>query len=261
MPIDALQRYNEIQKALSSFRRESGISKFPASFQQTASQIYQSTKSHPLKQVINNIDENYRNVVPEIPEDILQFREFFNYKDTEAQLPPGVGIKSSQLHGDNWISGDPDYQIVFKDFAAYINANKDVFWTNSGDAPRFQFGQLDFNDLEGIYFVELTIDRDDAYGYQPGMGASPNIDVIPSEEKEKIEPLTDIKPPEELKPEKKAAKEIEIKKIKAETERLKASKEKLSELNKAVVSLDKKLEMGLITKTEYKKYLKKIYDI
>jgi hypothetical protein len=257
MLIDALQRYNEIQKALSSYRRESGIKRFPASFQKTASQIYQSTKSDPLKQVINNIDENYKNVVPEIPADVLQFREFFNYKDAEAQLPLGVGIKSSQLHGDGWISSDPDYQIVFKDFASYINANKDVFWTNSGDAPRFQFGQLDFDDLEGIYFVELEIDREDVYGYEPGMGGFVNSNVPESQEKQPVEPVTDIKPSPEPEPEK----ETEIRKIEAETERLKASKEKLSELNIAVTSLDKKLEMGLITKTEYKKYLKKIYDI
>lgn len=256
-----LQRYNEIQKALSSFRRESGIKSFPASFQKTASQIYKSTKGEPLKHVLQNIDISYKNILPEIPADALTQRCFFDYEDAQELLPAGLGIRCPQLRGDNWIESDTDYNIVFKDFSDYCNANKDIFWTSSGDAPRFQFGDLDFDDTEGIYYLDLIIDREDTYGYQPGMGGKKNFGIGASELKAPIKELEDEipeEPEEKIKPVKD---DIEIRRIEAETEKIKASKEKLEELNKAVESLDKKFDRGLISKTEYKKYLKKIYEI
>jgi hypothetical protein len=268
--MDGLKRYNEIQKALSSFRKESGT-KFIASFQKTASQIYHRTKNDPLKQVINNIDKNYDNVVPELPSEALAEGIFFDYEDAANVFPANLHVKSTQLHGKDWNSDTSNYKIVFKDFCDYCNENNGNFWSNSDDAPRFQFGKIDFDDAEGIYYSELTIDRADTYGYEPGMGRTENKDVEPSEIKPKIkefEPLEEIEEPE-AKPSKKAPKEVkeitkikaEIEKVKAETEREKATEKKVKEINKAVKNLKADLKEGLITKKQYSKYLGKLYGM
>jgi predicted RNase H-like nuclease (RuvC/YqgF family) len=94
----------------------------------------------------------------------------------------------------------------------------------------------------------LALGQDDGYGYTPGIGAT----VIEGVKIEK--PAPPVKPPEK-EPEK------EIEKIKAETERLEASRRRIEELNKAVEKLDSQLERDLITKNEYKKYLKKLYGM
>jgi len=260
MAVNPLIRYNEIQKALSSFRKESGV-KFKASFQQTASQIYQSTKGDPLKYVIQNIDINYKNIIPELPLEALSPADFYDYEPLSRVLPENIQIRSTQLHGEEWSSNDPEYQIVFKDFTDYCNKNRGVFWDSSDDAPRFQFSELDFDDLEGIYYTELSIDRDDAYGYEPGMGAYENKEVLPSEPREEEEIAEPEVEPEIEKPSKKADREFEIRKLQAETEKTKASASKLTELNKAVANLRSDLKDKLITKKQYSKMLEQLYNM
>jgi hypothetical protein len=268
--MNGLLRYNEIQRALSSYRRDTGT-KFLASFQKTASQIYHNTKTQPLKRVTENIDQVYHNILPEIPPEYLNPTPFFNY-DIENRnnlgivspdlFPQNLCIKSPQLKGEKWVgtTADIDYQIMFKEFSDYINKNLGVIWTDSGDAPRFFFTPIEFDPIENCYFTTLTIDRDDAYGFIPGVEPEKRYGIIPSEKKEV--PEEEIEIPEIEKPAKPTIKEkeLEIKRIKAETDKLKASKEKLLELNRAVDRLESQLERGLITKEEYKQYLKKLYS-
>lgn len=261
MTQNPLIRYNEIQKALSALRRESGI-KFKASFQQTASQIYRQTKGEPLKYVLQNIDANYQRIIPEMPLEALSPLEFYDYSSVADTLPSNIQIRSTQLHGEEWSSDEYEYNIVFQDFAKYCNENKDNIWTNSGDAPKFYFTELDFDDTEGIYYTELIIDRNDAYGYEPGMGAYKNEGVAPSEPREEItEPEPEEKPSKKEKAPKADKEDFEIRKIQAETEKTKAATSKLTELNKAVANLRSDLKDKLITKKQYSKMLDNLYKM
>jgi hypothetical protein len=272
--MNGLLRYNEIQKALSSFRKDSGI-KFKASFQKTASQIYHNTVNDPLKGIIQNIDIQYENIIPELSPELQDWTPFFNYDlknknglgvVDSAFFPDNLKVKSPQLHGPNFIAGssDVDYNSLFKDFSDYANANIDIFWSNSDDAPRFRFGDIDFDPVEDCYYTTLEIDRDDAYGYEPGIGGVQNEAIQPTSVIEEEEIPEEAPEPEE-KPKTEDAElekiKAETEKTKAETEKIKASSKKLEELNKAVENLDKMFDRGLISKTEYKKYLKNIYSL
>jgi hypothetical protein len=107
--------------------------------------------------------------------------------------------------------------------------------------------------------MTLELGRDDGYGYDPTEPISEN-ELVERITKEEIERLTTPEPKPEPEPEKPSEKELEIQRIKAETEQIKASEKKLEQLNKAVDKLNSQLDRGLITKTEYKKYLKKLYE-
>lgn len=273
MAINGLIRYNEIQKELSAYRKDSGI-KFKASFQKTASQIYQSTKEQPLKELLQNIDNAYKNLIPYLPEQYFGLHPFFDY-DVHAQgsrgiidtqtFPIDLRVKAPQLMGEDWIgdSDDADYNVVFKDFSDYCNANKGNFWNDNDyadNAPSFEFEDIEWDEAEGFYYTTLKIDREDAYGYEPGAGAFVNKDVPKTGAKPLIEEEEPVKE-EPTKPAKEEDKEFEIRKIQAETEKAKAETSKLSELNKAVASLRDDLKEGLITKAQYGKFLEKIYGV
>jgi hypothetical protein len=264
--MNGLIRYNAIQKALSSLRKDSGV-KFIASFQKTASQIYHSTKGEPLKHLLNNIDKAYKNVIPELPSEAFGLNNFWQYEDYATSFPADLHVRSKQLHGEKWDSADPDYQIVFKNFSDYCNANKNTFWHNSHNAPTFHFGAIDFDSADDCYYTEIILEDENAYGYVPGMDAEINDSVAQLEEREETttEPEPEIEKPTKEKPTKddKEIRKIqaETERTKAETEKIKSSKEKLSALNTAVKNLDSQLKRKLITKKQYSKFLNKLYDM
>lgn len=276
--IDGLRRYNEIQKALSSLKK-SGV-RFGASFHQTASQIYKTTKDQPIKHVINNIDKVYENLIPELPSEFHDEHPFFNYdgynKNGQGiifsqQWPKNLKVKAPQLKGEDWVGEDTevDFDVMFKEFSDYINKNRTVFWDNSSDAPRFFFSEITWDNFEKSYTTTLYIDRDDAYGYEPGVEAYENREVarseikeLPEDEEEEIEEVIEVPEKKKLKKlapdkEEKAIRKIkaETDKIKAETAKEKASAKKISELNKAIDRYDSMLERKLITKKQYNQFI------
>ena len=266
--MDWLLRYNAIQSALSPIKKEKGW-KLPAGrFQGIASKIYQKTKNQPLRQVLNNMDLIVEDLpkydTPFIPSELLEWTPFFNF-DADAKSGNGIWnpeivsenlfIKSPQLYGDEDYlieSSLLSYEDHFKNFSDYCNANRNIWWVDSNNAPVFKFTEPVFDWDEQKWYTVIELGQDDGYGYEPGIGATvkEGVEMEPPEE--------EIKEPE---PEKPSDKELEIQKIEAETERIKASTAKLSELNKAVDRLDSQLDRGLITKDEYKTYLKRLYEL
>jgi hypothetical protein len=143
------------------------------------------------------------------------------------------------------------YEDHFSRFSDYCNANRDIWWFTSNDAPKFRFTEPKFNWSEQKWLTSIEIDDDNTYGYDPKLQTGINEGVI-------REPLKEPEPEVTPAP---SEKELEIRKIQAQTELEKASTAKLAELNKAVDRLDSQLERGLITKDEYKAYLKKLYEL
>jgi hypothetical protein len=269
--MDGLLRYNAIQSALSPIRKQKGWKLPVGGFQGIASKIYQKTKTQPLKQVLNNMDLIVEDLpkyeTPFIPSEIQEWTPFFNF-DADAQSGNGIWdpdlvsdnlyIKSPQLFGDDDYLVDASllsYEDHFKQFSDYCNANRNVWWVDSGNAPVFRFTEAVFDWNEQKWYTVIELGRDDAYGYEPGIGPTvkegvPKLTETPEHEEEPLPA-----------PGKPSEKELEIRKIEAETERAKASTAKLSELNKAVDRLDSQLDRGLITKAEYKTYLKRLYEL
>jgi hypothetical protein len=272
--MNGLLRYNAIQKALSSVKVEKGWKLEVGSFQRIASKVYHETKSQPLKHVISNIDVIV-DAIPEkdtplLPPEFHEWMPFFNF---DAEAKSGNGVWSPDLVSDNIIINAPQlfgdeyaidasllsYEDHFKRFTDYCNANRDIWWHDSTDAPVWRFTEPAYDWNTQKWLITLELGRDDGYGYDPAEPVGEN-ELVARITKEEIEDLTKpaAPPPEAEKP---SEKELEIRKIEAETEKIKASERKLSELNKAVDRLDSQLERKLITVAEYKKYLKKLYDL
>jgi hypothetical protein len=261
--MDGLLRYNAIQSALSPIRKEKGWKLPVGGFQSIASKIYQKTKTEPLKQVINNIDVILEDIPgenpPYFPIELSDFLPFFAF-DENAKNGMGkisnktftdIHFRSPQLYGEDDYLIDSSllsYEDHFSRFSDYCNANRNIWWTDSHDAPMFRFTELKYDWSEQKWFTVIEINDELTYGYDPQLGVIVNENVI-------LKPLPE-KPPEEL-PET----ELEIRKIQAQAELEKASTAKLAELNKAVDRLDSQLERGLITKDEYKAYLKRLYEL
>jgi hypothetical protein len=260
--MDGLLRYNAIQRALSSYKRETGVP-LPAGFHRTASQIYHASKKQPIKAVTQNIESFFQLTIPQLPEDYFQANYFFNYNIdnpngqgiiSENIWPDNLLIKAPQLKGKDWIgsSADVEYNAMFKPFSDFCNKNLGVFWTDSGNAPRFWFEAIEFDPVENSYVTTLRIDQEDAYGFIPGTEvqiATPKA----------VLPKSAEKAPEKPK-EKPISPDKEIEKIKAETARQEAIEKKLVALNTAVANLESQFERGLISKKQYSKYLKDLYE-
>lgn len=275
--MNGLRRYNEIQKALSSYKESKGWKLRAGNFQKIASKVYHSSKGQPLKQVINNFDVIIENVpgadTPQIPPELFEWSYYFDFdinnrsgtgKFTPDIMPQNILVKSPQLFGDE-IPIDASllsYEDHFFDFSAYCDKNRPHFADRYGPMWRFTEPKWDWNEQKWLTVLEIN----DLYGYEPGIGGVDDEDYIKEHEAE-IEEKPEIKP--EAPPEKLPEKEdIEIRKIHAQTERAKAEAEKIresrgkiSELNKAIDRLESQLERGLITKKEYKKYLNKLYSM
>ncbi len=286
--VDGLRRYNEIQKALSAFRKQSGV-RFAANFHATASQLYRKTKDQPLKHVINNIDKAYEGLIPELPSEYFEPEPFFTYdinnkngmgKVEYRNMPINLKVKSPQLMGKDWIgtTEDLEYEVIFRKFTDYMNKNLNVIWNNSTDAPCYFFSEVYYDEVEKSYITQLMIDRDDTYGFEPDMEpvqrevgeiepAGEHEAELPEEPEEEIIPEKPAKgkKPKKLAPDKeeKAIRKIkaETNKTKAETAKIKASEKRLSEFNKAADKLEKLFERGILTKKEYKAAYKKLLDM
>jgi hypothetical protein len=262
--MDGLLRYNAIQSALSPIRKEKGWKLPVGGFQAIASKIYQKTKKDPLKQVLNNIDVILEDIPgenpPYFPEELVDFIPFYEF-DKDAPSHKGqvnnktftnLFFRSPQLYGEEDMLIDTSllsYDDHFKNFSDYCNANRNIWWTNSNNAPLFRFTEPKYDWNEQKWFTVIELGQDDGYGYEPGLGATVKKGV-------QMKPLAE--PAEEEKP---SVTELEIRKIEAQTELAKASTAKLSELNKAVDRLDSQLDRGLINKEEYKIYLKRLYEL
>jgi hypothetical protein len=265
--MDGLLRYNAIQSALSPIRKSKGWKLPVGGFQSIASKIYQHTKKDPLKQVINNMDFQVEDMpyweAPYINPDLFDLHPFYEF-DADAKNGRGIWnrelasdelyVKSPQIQGPDFIISASllSYEEHFSLFSDYCNANRNLWWSNTDDAPLFRFTKPKFDFDEQKYITILELAQDDGYGYEPGMGAEVKEGV-------KIKPIEE-EIPEEVKVSERE-KELEIQKIQAQTELTKASTAKLSELNKAVDRLDSQLDRGLITKEEYKIYLKRLYEL
>lgn len=278
--MNGLLRYNAIQKALSSVKVERGWKLEVGSYQRIASRVYHETIKQPLKQVINNIDVIVDTIpekdTPLLPPELFKWQPFFAFDEGAKN---GMGIWNPDLVSDNILINspqlyqDPDIKIDasllnyvdhFSRFTDYCNENRELIWFDSSDAPKWKLSKptldtYDWNQQKWLLTIE--IDRDDTYGYSPTepIGENQVLAKLIKEEKEKIQPTPEEKPPQ--KAEKPSKEEIAIKRIQAETEKIKASEQKLSELNKAVDNLNTMLDKNLITKAEYKNYLKKIMKI
>ncbi len=271
--MDGLLRYNAIQKALSPVKEDKGWKLEQGAFQRIASRIYHETASQPLKHVINNIDIIVEQIPqkepPLIPPELHEWMPFFNF---DAEAKNGLGVWNPDLVSDNIIVKSPqlfgeDYPIDasllsyddhFKRFTDYCNANREIWWHDSTDAPVWRLTEPAFDWNLQKWLITLELGRDDGYGYLPEEPVAENL-LVERITKQEIEKLSAPEPaPEPAKP---SEKEIEIKRIEAETEKIKASERKLSELNKAVDRLESQLDRGLITAAEYKKYLKKLYEL
>jgi hypothetical protein len=264
--MDGLLRYNAIQSALSPIRKEKGWKLPVGGFQSLASKIYQKTKKDPLKQVLNSLDiileDIPRDDAPAFPEELSDWLPFFAF-DSDAKNHQGkvdnktfenIFFRSPQLYGpDDYLidSSLLSYDDHFRNFSDYCNANRNIWWTDSTNAPLFRFTPPKYDWNEQKWYTVIELGQDDGYGYEPGLGATVKTDV-------ERKPLEVPPEPEE---EKTSETELEIKKIQAQTELAKASTAKLSELNKAVDRLDSQLERGIITKEEYKTYLKRLYEL
>jgi len=265
--MNGLLRYNAIQSALSPIRKEKGWKLPVGGFQGIASKIYQKTKHDPLKQVLNNIDiiveDLPKEEAPSLPPELLEWTPFFNF-DANANSGNGIAnpkifpedlyFRSPQLYGEEDYMIDSsllNYADHFKSFSDYCNANREIWWTDSNNAPLFRFTEPVYDWNEQKYYTVIELGQDDSYGYEPGIGA-----VV----KEGIKMTPPVEEPE-IKPEIPSETELEIKKIQAETELTKASTAKLTELNKAVDRLDSQLDRGIITKEDYKIYLKRLYEL
>jgi hypothetical protein len=265
--MDGLLRYNAIQSALSPIRKEKGWKLPVGGFQSIASKIYQKTKGEPLKQVINNIDVILEDIpadnAPSFPIELLDFLPFFAF-DSDAKNGMGqveyeafknIYFRSPQLYGpDDYLidSSLLSYEDHFKNFSDYCNANRGLWWTDSTNAPLFRFTMPKYDWNEQKWYTVIELGQDDGYGYEPGLGAVIKKGV---ERKPLPEEIPEVEKPSERE------KELEIQKIQAQTELTKASTAKLAELNKAVDRLDSQLDRGLITKEEYKIYLKRLYEL
>lgn len=264
--MDGLLRYNAIQSALSPIRKEKGWKLPVGGFQSIASKIYQKTKKDPLKYVLSNIDVILEDIpkedAPSFSPELTEFLPFFAF---DADAKNGMGKVSSEMFPENMyfrspqLYGEDDYLIDssllsyedhFSRFSDYCNANREIWWTDSNNAPMFRFTEPKYDWNEQKWYTVIEINDELTYGYDPELGPVLNEKVVP-------QPLKQ----EEIAPEPTPDKEAEIRKIQAETELAKASTEKLSQLNKAVDRLDSQLERGLITKDEYKTYLKRLYDL
>jgi hypothetical protein len=269
--MNGLLRYNEIQRALSPIRKKEGWKLPVGGFQGIASDIYQNTKGQPLKQVLDNIDVFTTSF---LPSEFQEWMPFFNF-DAESKSGNGIWnpeiisdklfVKSPQILGSEDLiqSQSFTYELHFKEFSDYCNANRDLWWMDSTNAPQFKFTQPKpiTRDDEVLWITELIIDDETAYGYIPGEGPAvrEEIPIIKREEPEPIEPIQRKKEED---------KEIELLKIRAEAEKAKielakieAAREKLTELNKAIKNLDSMLKRDLITKKQYKSYLTKLYNL
>lgn len=267
--MNELQRYNAIQSALSPLRKEKGWKLSVGGFQNIASKIYQKTKNEPLKHVVNNIDIILESIPgdepPFFPSELVEWTPFFNF-DADANSGNGVWspelvsenifVRSPQLYGkeDYLIENNRlNYEQHFKSFSDYCNANRNIWWSDSNSAPVFKFTEPKYDWNEQRWVTTILLGQEDGYGYEPGIGPVIREDITmkpPPEE----EPVPEPKPT-------KTEKELEIERLKAEAELVKASTAKLSELNKAVDRLDSQLDRGLITKEQYKTYLKRLYEL
>ncbi len=267
--MNELLRYNAIQSALSPIRKEKGWKLPVGGFQGIASKIYQKTKNEPLKQVINNIDVILESIPgddqPFFPAELIEWTPFYNF-DAEARSGNGIWnpaivsenifVRSPQLFGEEDFlieNASLNYDQHFKNFSDYCNANRNVWWSDSTNPPVFKFTEPQYDWNKQKWFTTIILGQEDGYGYEPGM---------PPEIKEGVKFKEPKEPePEPEEPKGLSEKELEINRLKAEAELVKASTAKLVELNKAVDRLDSQLERGLITKEQYKTYLERLYKL
>jgi hypothetical protein len=264
--MNGLLRYSSIQSALSPIRKEKGWKLPVGGFQSIASKIYQKTKNEPLKHVLDNIDVILESIpnedTPSFSPELSEFLPFFAFdadaknnmgKVSSEMFPENMYFRSPQLYGKDDYLIDASllsYEDHFSEFSDYCNANRGIWWNDSTNAPMFRFTEPVYDWNEQKWYTVLEINDENTYGYDPKFGPIVNEKVTPTPLKEEEKPPT---LPSE--------KELEIRKIEAETELAKASTAKLSELNKAVDRLDTQLDRGIITKEEYKTYLKRLYEL
>jgi hypothetical protein len=274
--MNGLLRYNQIQKALSTYRKQQGWTLHGSRFQEIASDVYQSTKKEPLKQVINNFDIFVENLkgkrTPQLPSELTDWNFYFEFDGAVAGLPADIMVSCPQLFEDKYPvnSSILSYEDHFKPFSDYVNINRKYVPSEEyGTSFRFTEPEYDWNEQKWLTKLEIS----NLLGYEPGMEAFDNQEEVmeadyeyeveaPEEEPEIVEePKKKGKKGKAEKPEpkKKVEKEDrEIRKIQAETEKIKASEKKISELNKGIKNLDSMLKRKLITKKEYKTYLNKL---
>lgn len=271
--MNGLQRYIEVQRAVSSYRDERGLKLKPGRLRKFASQIYQESKNAgSVNQVVNNIDVWFDNITPQLPEEISSFKPFYEFdkKNHESSVsiiaPENLYIKSPQIQGPEWVipASILSYEDHFKSFSDYCNANRYVFWDNSTDAPVFRISEIKFDYDEDKYIALLELGQDDGYGYEPGMIAEKNENQPWSQER--TEPELEETPIKGKKAEQEKDSEVqmikaETEKIKIETEKIKASESRIKAVNKAVTNLRKDLKDKLITKKQYSKMLEKLYEM
>jgi hypothetical protein len=262
------KRYNEIQKALSSYAKQQGLS-FKGSgkkFHEVASEIHQQTKYSPLKYALQNIDNLTDNIftppdyfpgITETQQDWFPFFNFAGHKNVwDPDLAPGnVEIQSFVRPDKNIPAPVFTYENIFKPFSDFCNKNYGVIWFDSDDAPKVAFTKPEPHPTKkGIFISELICDDPNNYGFMPDMEIS-ELEFIQPEEK-----LPEPKIPEKISDkelrrqeaeEKAAQRTIRIKELEVESKKLDV--EQRTKTLEILEKYEKYLDKGIITKAEFKK--------
>jgi hypothetical protein len=261
------KRYNEIQRALSSYAKQQGLS-FKESgkkFHEVASQIHQQTKYSPLKYAVQNIDNLTDNIFtppdyyPGITETQQKWFGFYEFSGTESVWDPNfapgnVEIKSFLRPEQNIPAVVFSYE-NFKPFSDFCNKNRGVTWNDSTDAPHVAFTKPEPHPTKkGMFISELICDDPNNYGFMPDMEIS-ELEFIQPEEK-----LPEPKIPEKISDkelrrqeaeEKAAQRAIRIKELEIESKKLDVQQR--TKTLEILEKYEKYLDKGIITKAEFKK--------
>ncbi|MCF8360731.1 MAG: hypothetical protein K9H26_18395 [Prolixibacteraceae bacterium] len=267
--VEGFKRYNEIQKAVSAHIKSEGISLKDRNvkFHQIASKVYDTGKQSSFINFEDNLEtiidqtfqaSDYEAELGEAQTSYFDFYEFesnYNTVWSKEVAPDNLFIKSFIFEGEI-LAINLGYNNV-QPFIIFCNRGRNIFWTDSGDAPKLRFTKpvkIKSGPKKGYYISELKSDDKNNYGYIAGEILQR---PVPPEEKEtEIEQEPEKKEKETL-PDKiqqaqeKAQERAErIKKLEVESKRLDVeSKSKAIELFDRYKGL---YDAGILTKEEFK---------
>jgi hypothetical protein len=261
-------RYNEIQRAVSSYLRKNNLKSKDTGkkFHELASQAYRETKPSPLKNAIDNIDIVVGNILdPQQPQDVLapeltsllleEFSFFLfddNYTEQKFALPDNLLINSFSVTEKEIPAQLFDYNPHFNEFTAFCNRSRNIFWTDSSDAPAIFFTPPRPHPTKKGFFITDLKTSDDPNNYGFVIGQEDAEFIMPEEEIEEEQLPKDEKEDRIAEAKRKAEERaIEIKKLDIESKKLDVE---IKEKNlKLLDKYERYYEQGIISKSEFKK--------
>ena len=259
------KRYNEIQRALSSYAKQQGLS-FKGSgkkFHEVASELHHQTKHSPLKYTLQNIDTLTNNIFtppdypPGLTSDQTKWFPFFNFAGWKnvwdpAFAPGNVDIKSFVRPEENIPAVVFSYDVI-KPFSDFCNKNFGITWFDSDDAPKIAFTEPKSSGKKGIFISELICDDPNNYGFMPDMdiseleftkqGETVPETKLPGEPEEKLTRRQEAE-------ERAAQRTIRLKELDVESKKLDI--EKRDKTLQLLEKYENYYNKGIITKAEFK---------